>query len=135
MKKNGFTLIELLSAVTILGIIMAVSVQTYFMLRRDNKQKKTDYYVQIIEKSADLFFEVKKHGMEDGDCYSVKYETLVQRNFLKEEDITCSGSLLIRKNKRAYQYDNSLLSCKLKKNNEVVKTATGTMDASCRSLD
>lgn len=135
MKRNGFTLIELLATLVILGIVATVAVQSYFVLIKNNDESKYNYYLDLIKVGADLHLESKKDAMEDGGCLSVNYQTLVTKNFVKEEDITCTGNLILRRNKKRYDYDDSLLRCTVKSSGKVLKDVTGAMDPNCRTIN
>ncbi len=133
MKKNGFTLIELLASLVILGIVTTVAIQSYFVLSKNNDESKYNYYYEMIKVGADLFLENRKDSMESGKCYSVSYQTLVDKNFVKEEDITCTGDLMIRRDIRRYDYYDEALKCSIKsKAGKVLKQATGSSSGCTR---
>lgn len=130
MKNNGFTLIELLSVLVITGIIMGISIQSYRVLTNRNNETKYEYYLESMKKSADLFLESRKDKMASGSCLSVNYQTLVTKGLLKEENITCTGYLQLKKNGRKYTYDVTALECKNEKGT-VLKEKTANVNASC----
>lgn len=132
MKKNkkGFTLIELLSTLVILGIIATIAIQTYNILIVKNDDSKYTYYRDFIEKGADLYFDAKKINMVSGECLSVNYQTLVDKNYIKEEGVTCTGNIILRKDGKKYIYDDSNLECK--SNGKVVKKK-GDTEAICNA--
>lgn len=134
MKRNGFTLIELLSAVVILGIVAVIAVQSYYVLIKNNDESKYQYYWDIVKAGVDLHLEAKLNAMEDGDCYGLEYKTLVEKNFIKEEDIVCEGTLFLRKNGRRYDYDDTALSCRTKSSNKVLKEAQSVDSTGCKII-
>ena len=73
--------------------------------------------------------------MENGGCLRLEYQTLLQKNLIKEEDVTCTGSLLLRRHGKRYDYDDSLLSCKTKSGNKVLKEVTPTDTTGCELVN
>jgi len=135
MNKKGFTLIELLSVLVVLGIVVTIAIQSYGVLIKDNDESKYTYYLDLMKYGADLYLENKKDGMIDGGCLSVNYQTLVDKNLVKEEDVECEGKLLLIRNKRKYTYDDSLLKCKTKSGHKVLKDVTTTEHTTCIAVD
>ena len=127
-NKNGFTLIELLSTLIILGIIATIAIQAYNMLIVKNDDSKYDYYWSFVEKASDLYFDARKVNMITGECLSVNYQTLVDKDYLKEEGVTCTGNIILRKEKNKYVYDDTNIVCK--SNNKIVKEK-GEVEAVC----
>ena len=119
VNKKGFTLIELLSTVVIFGIIITIAVQSYDVLISKNDESKYKYYWNLIEKAADLYFDAKKSTMIDGDSLSVNYQVLVDRNYLKEDGITCNGNIILKKQGKKYNYYDNNLECS--SNGKVIK--------------
>ena len=117
-NKNGFTLIELLSTLIILGIIATIAIQSYNMLVIKNDNSKYKYYWNFIEKASDLYFDARKINMIPGECFSVNYQALVDKDYLKEEGVTCTGNIILRKQNKKYVYDDTNLECK--SNNKIV---------------
>lgn len=113
MNKKGFTLIELLSTLVILGIITTIAVQTYFVLVKNNDESKYTYYEELVRNGADLYFESQKYYLSSGECLTVTYQTLLDGNYIKEEDVTCDPNGVIQLKmvgkKATYNLDN--LSC------------------------
>ena len=127
-KKNGFTLIELLSTLTILGIIATIAIQSYNTLIVRNDDSKYNYYWNFVEKASDLYFDARKVNMIDGECLSVNYQALVDKDYLKEEGVTCTGNIILRKQNKKYVYDDTNIECK--SNNKIVKQK-GAVEAVC----
>lgn len=130
MRKNrkGFTLIELLSTLIILGIIATIAIQAYNMLILRNDNSKYNYYWSFVEKGADLYFDARKVNMITGECLSVNYQTLVDKDYLKEEGVTCTGNIILKKENKKYVYDDTNLECK--SNDKIVKEK-GSVEAVC----
>lgn len=127
-NKNGFTLIELLSTLIILGIIATIAIQSYNMLVIKNDNSKYKYYWNFIEKASDLYFDARKINMISGECLSVNYQALVDKDYLKEEGVTCTGNIILRKQNKKYVYDDTNLECK--SNDKIVKEK-GAVEAVC----
>lgn len=115
MNRNvkGFTLIELLVVLVILGIISTISVQVYDVILENSNKSKYNYYYKFIKKGVDLYLDAKKSTMNSGECASVDYQVLVNKDYLKEEDVKCSGNIILRKEKNNFKYDDSNLECKI----------------------
>ena len=127
-NKDGFTLIELLSTLIILGIIATIAIQSYNTLIIKNDDSKYNYYWKFIEKASDLYFDAGKNNMIDGECLSVNYQTLVDKDYLKEEGVTCTGNIILKKENKKYVYDDTNIECK--SNNKIVKEK-GEIEAVC----
>lgn len=134
MRQKGFTLIELLATLVILGIVMIVAVQSYQNLTANSNQTKYEYYKEIIINASDLVLESRKNIMESGECFSVSYQDLVDKGKVKEDDITCTGSIQLTKTGKKFIYNDENLECK-NKNDVVLKEKTANVGGSCIAVN
>lgn len=114
MKKNGFTLIELLTVVVILGIIMALAIPNLRNLTYNSSEKKYQYHQKMVHEAAKLYAKNYRGELNsmDSSCINIPYELLLKEGLIEEEDITCSGNVILEKRSNdGYNY-NYYLTCK-----------------------
>lgn len=125
-KKNGFTLVELLAVIIILGIILAIALQSYKNILKNDDSDKLNKYLAFVEDATDLSIEGYKDTFITGTCMIVDYSSLNQ-DLLKKDDISCDGKVIVSKNGYAYKYDTSHLRC-IDKDGKVLQEGS-TIDA------
>lgn len=130
MKKQGFTLIELLVVLVVMGIVLVVVTQSYQNITANSNETKYKYYEDSMKTAAELLLEGHKKSMNDGDCISISYQKLVDSGKLKEEKITCTGFVQLKKNGNKFTYDMANLACK-NENDLVLKEKTAEVSAVC----
>lgn len=130
MKQKGFTLIELLVVLVIMGIVLIVAIQSYQNITMNSNETKYRYYEESMKTAAELLLEGPKKYMKDGECFSISYQKLIDSGKLKEEKITCTGHVQLKKNGNKYIYDMSNLECK-NENDLLLKEKTAEVSAVC----
>lgn len=123
MKNRGFTLIELLVTLVIIGIISVIAMQSYEKVTGRSKEEKYVYYRDAMKTAADLLLEGRKKDMVSGSCIAISYQKIVDSGKLKEEGVTCEGSLVLNKTGKKFNYDDGNLECK-NENNVSIKKRT-----------
>lgn len=124
-KKNpfGFTMVELLCVIVILGIIIAISIPAIWKLIGNQDLQKYNYHEKMVKSAADLYVDQYKRGLpEEYQCFNISYSSLVTNNYLKEEDVTCKGTIQATRksgNNFTYKY---YLECKDKKGKVIKKS-------------
>lgn len=134
MQQKGFTLIELLATLVIMGIVMVLAVQTYQNITSNSNETKYEYYKKIIIDATELVLESRKSIMKSGECFSVSYQDLVDKEKVKEDDITCTGSIQLTKNGKKFIYNDANLACE-NKNGVVLKESSANVDSTCITVN
>ena len=119
-KKEGFTLIELLTVLVIIGIVLMIAIPSVSKLMYNQNEKKLKALIDAALKASNVYIDEYKSGfIESHDKYNFTYETLLGKNYVKEEDIKCSGTIqATRKKGNNYTY-KAYLMCKDKNGNVV----------------
>ena len=87
MNKRAFTLTELIAVIVIIGLILLTAVPAVYKLLTDNKNKKYDYYYEMVKEAAYAYAKVKKDELGNSfnsGCVSATVGDLVNGEFLKE---------------------------------------------------
>lgn len=93
-KKEGFTLIELLTVLVIIGIVLMIAIPSVSKLMYNQNEKKLKALIDAALKASNVYIDEYKSGfIESHDKYNFTYETLLGKNYVKEEDIKCSGTI------------------------------------------
>ena len=133
MKNNkGFTLTELLVVVVILGIITGISIPLIRGLSASLERKKYTNYADSVLSASKLYndsYSEDLFGHKEYGCAYIKYDDLVERNLLKDiqiTDISCNSEntyVRVIKQKDKYGYAN-YLSCGKKVNGKADNVTT-----------
>ena len=132
MKKKGFTLVEMLVVIVILGIVLTIVIPNVVNLMNKGTNQKYEKLEKVVVEAAKVYAINYQGNLVDVDrtsglseisfadsCWNVPYSTLVKEELIQEEDITCSGSIIVsRREKSGYDAEN-YLTCKDKKGNIV----------------
>lgn len=125
MNKKGFTLIEMLIVIILIGLVLVIAVPAVRNLTYGSSTKKYEQYEKVILEGAKLYTSSYRGELanDSSDCFTIPYSNLVKEGFLVEEDIHCSGSVVIRKRETTgYRY-SLYLNCKDDKDKVVHKTS------------
>ena len=111
---------ELLTVLVIIGIVLVIAIPSVSKLTHNSDNKKLDSLINMALEASDVYVDnYKKSFTENYDKYNFKYQTLLDNNLLKEEDIHCSGTIqATRKKGNNYTY-NAYLMCKNKNGKEI----------------
>jgi len=134
MKSNnkGFTLTELLVVVVILGIITGISIPLIRGLSASFEKKKYTNYADSVLSASKLYndsYNEDLFGHKEYGCAYIRYNDLVERNLLKDIQITnisCNSEntyVRVIKQKDKYGYSN-YLSCGKKVNGKASNVTT-----------
>lgn len=135
-NEKAFTLIELLVVIVILGIILSITISSVGNFIYDRGNKMYNAHIKILEKKADLFtlkFRGEFNSYPDATCFKVPYSRFVNEGLLEEDEITCTGNIMMKRNNNSYDY-TYYLTCK-DKNGDSVGKSPGTFPSGCITLN
>lgn len=136
LDRKGFTLVELLAAITILGIITAISIPLIRGIQESNTKRKFTTYRDSLENSAKLYVDSYGEdlfGHEEEGCAYITWQQLYKKELTKDiqvDGMSCNSEntfVKVVKNKNQYDYYPSL-GCGVKKNGAVKEVTTTLPD-------
>ena len=114
MKKRGFTLIEMIVVLLLLGIVIVLVLPAVRGLTYNSNSKKYQQLEKTINEAAKLYSSSYQGELVNTsyECFNIPYSTLIKEGLIEEEDINCSGNIIMRKRKKiGYDYEQ-YLTCK-----------------------
>ena len=111
-NRKAFTLIEMLVVVIVLGVILAIAIPSVRNLINQNRNRKYQVHMSIVEEKTKLFID-RYHGeleSSSANCFQIDYQDLLDQDFITEQDVYCRGSIIIRKNSDDFEAEY-YLSC------------------------
>ena len=115
--KKGFTLIEMLITILLIGIVIVVAVPAVRNLTYNSDTKKYNQMEKVIIEAAKLYASSYQGELTNTkyECFNIPYSTLLKEGLIEEEEIKCSGHVILRKREKVgYNYE-PYLTCKNEK--------------------
>jgi len=135
-QEKAFTLIELLAVVVLMGLIITMAIPALRNLTYNSEEREYKYHKQLVHEAAKLYTKNFRGELEseDSSCFNIPYQALLQEDLIEEENIHCSGNIILSKRTMdGYNY-NYYLTCKDVSGKVLHETDT-TVPISCKGMN
>jgi len=135
-NEKAFTLIELLAVVVLMGLIITMAIPALRNLTYNAEEREYKYHQQLVHEAAKLYTKNFRGELEseDSSCFNIPYQALLQEDLIEEENIHCSGNIILEKRSMdGYDY-NYYLTCK-DVSGKILHEADATVPISCRGMN
>ena len=108
MNKKGFTLMEMIVTMLLIGIVITIAIPAVRNLTYNSGSKKYNQMEKVIVEASKLYAASYQGELTNTsyECFNIPYSTLVKEELVEEEDITCSGQIILRKREKVgYNYE------------------------------
>ena len=114
---------------------MAIALPAVRNLTYGNSEKKYQTLEKLAYEASKLYVKNYKGEMTNAsnDCFNVPYETLLNEGLIEEEDINCTGNIIIDNTSDKGNEYQAYLTCKDKKG-KVVHEAEGGLPLYCKGF-
>ncbi len=121
MNKKAFTLIEMLIVIVLMGVIMTIAIPSVMKIVENKSNDQYKIQLKLVEQATNLY-QVRYRGefnnSPDASCYLLDYQLLLNEDLIDEQDINCSGKIVLTKNAKKNLTKKYFLNCKDKNNVE-----------------
>lgn len=136
--KKGFTLIEMLMVLVLMGLVMGIGIPKVMQIIQNKSNDLYNVQLKIVDKATDLYTlryqgDFKEHS--DASCFMLDYSNLLAEKLLKEEDVKCSGRIILTpKGRNSYKRDYYLRCVDSSNNKEVSNYNESDVPSNCTDL-
>ena len=114
MKNKGFTLIEMLIVIILIGVILTLAIPSVLKIMENRSSDEYRYQVKLVEQAVNLYqtrYKGEFNNNPTATCFLLDYQLLLDEELLEEQDITCSGKIILTKNSRGNLVKSYYLKC------------------------
>ena len=118
--------------IILIGVLMAIALPAVRNLTYGNGEKKYQTLEKIAYEASKLYVQNYRGEITNAssDCFNVPYETLLNEGLIEEEDINCTGNIIIDNTSGKGNEYTAYLTCKDKKG-KIVHEAEGGLPLYC----